>query len=114
MKEVFVTYKMAVAMRALGFNDPCFGYYVFNSNEIKYHSEPKWKSKRLDYIQAPTYQQVCDWLYKVSGGRLIVYYTPSDSEEIRIEKFDGILETAKQWKESDLFKFNDDVKEAKG
>ena len=32
MKNEFVPYDIALAMKELGFNEPCFGYYAIDSN----------------------------------------------------------------------------------
>ena len=66
MEEQFVIYEIALAMKELGFDEPCFGY--FNSDEEliygidikmikyahKYHRED-------DSVLSPLWQQAIDW-----------------------------------------------------
>jgi beta-galactosidase GanA len=42
MEKEFVPYELALRMKQLGFNEPCFGYY-FN------HSEENFKEGKFDY-----------------------------------------------------------------
>lgn len=74
MKEQFVTYKIALKLKELGFNKGCFGAYQLTFEE---ESEPfntveiiplKWydnNNHRLDgslICTAPLWQQAIDWL----------------------------------------------------
>lgn len=66
MKKDFVLYKEALALKKLGFDEPCFG--AFNSsNKLKLAtdlscSESQEMCKRVfDGVSAPTYQQIFRW-----------------------------------------------------
>ena len=62
MNNEFIPYEQALALRKLGFNEPCLGYYfgkdkkVYISNEyVKSPFTPKLDSKVM--FRAPLYQQ---------------------------------------------------------
>lgn len=73
MKD-FVPYEEALAMREMGFDDPCFAVYRGGSlygmgtSVSGYHEDGSWKlEKNSDYggidtfVVAPTYQQAFKW-----------------------------------------------------
>jgi len=66
MKELFVPYEQALALKELGFDEPCIGYYVgrdkevFTSNNvIQPPYNPEMDSKI--WFRAPLYQQAFRW-----------------------------------------------------
>lgn len=73
MKEQFVTYKIALALRELGFDEPCMARYEVRTNELTEVMFPKLQMfVRTDsqeefswqICSAPLYQQVFDWFIK--------------------------------------------------
>lgn len=94
MKELFVTYEIAIAFKRLGFDDPCFGHYLDGSINIFYSSSINERtnsnnpvSKRnLDCV-APTWNQALKWLrdkYKIYVTISTNYLMVSD-DIIRID-----------------------------
>ena len=72
MEKEFVPYELAVKLKALGFNKPCFGYYyTLNGKDWKFAEKTEyWK---LDdeiniggkfTLLAPLYQQAFRWFRK--------------------------------------------------
>jgi hypothetical protein len=66
MKKEFVTYKPALALRELGFDKDCLGYYVGKDKEVYISNEdiqppfkPDLDSKVM--FRAPTYSQAFRW-----------------------------------------------------
>ncbi len=59
MEKEFIPYEQALALKELGFDEPCFGYYLastlFISNDIVYNSTD------IPVIKAPLYQQAFRW-----------------------------------------------------
>ena len=58
MNKEFVKYKQALALKELGFDEPCFGYYDEGGNlyiEI------------LEILKAPLYQQAFRWFREKHG-----------------------------------------------
>jgi hypothetical protein len=58
MEKEFVTYELALRMKALGFDEPCFGY--FTSPKELIIQQPKDKNGVYVYF-APTYSQAFRW-----------------------------------------------------
>lgn len=61
MKKLFVPYSIAIKLKEKGFNEECFMWW-YSPTQIsddlifrQYKSEP-------DFCEAPTHQQVTDWL----------------------------------------------------
>ena len=52
MEKEFVTYELALKMKQIGFDEPCFMYYTYNGD--LYKSNPYG-------ISAPTYSQAFRW-----------------------------------------------------
>ena len=81
MEKLFVTYSIAILLKELGFNEPCFGYYdednqlmsfpklnvFWNDNDkLSYNRSIKniFNKNKSDKLMclAPTWEQVEDWL----------------------------------------------------
>jgi hypothetical protein len=58
MEKEFVPYELALKMKALGFDEPCFGHY--NNGELVYSSHTNNNMQRFRY-SAPLYQQAFRW-----------------------------------------------------
>lgn len=69
MEEQFVAYEMALKLKELGFNEPCFGFWdkpydkwtltLQYPNELDYGYINKYDNIK---VSAPLWQQVVDWL----------------------------------------------------
>ena len=61
MEKEFVPYDRALRMKALGFDEPCFGYYVLETNgDYKLYDKCEVKTY-FTYILAPTFSQAFRW-----------------------------------------------------
>jgi hypothetical protein len=68
MESLFVPYEIALALKELGFDEPCFGYYEPNG-ELDYIENHILKdfpylaknSEWQDLVAAPLYQQAFRW-----------------------------------------------------
>jgi hypothetical protein len=65
MEKEFVPYELAVKLKALGFDEDCFGYYHLNEGYTKgyafcYFNEPK-RYESDSAILTPTYSQAFRW-----------------------------------------------------
>ena len=58
MEKEFVPYELALRMKQLGFDEPCFGYYNYNGTHF-FDYKPKTDDKNL--TKAPLYQQSFRW-----------------------------------------------------
>jgi len=65
MKEQFVTYEIALALKELGFDEECFAFYLFDKQLqlscAVYNTNSYWEDSKLRDISAPLWQQVIDW-----------------------------------------------------
>ena len=72
IKDQFVTYEIASAMKELGFDEECFGCFINDTfkprNQYQFIIGSTYSYSRtnpdieLDYIMAPLWQQCMDWL----------------------------------------------------
>ena len=73
MEREFISYTEAVALKELGFDEPCFVYWVFDGVEVTFstsHNRSGWSmigfknnqmTKKAGLCTAPTYSQVFRW-----------------------------------------------------
>jgi hypothetical protein len=59
MKKEFIPYEQALALKELGFDEPCFGYYE-NATFIFWYDSKQEKELLLN-CSAPLYQQCFRW-----------------------------------------------------
>ncbi len=65
MNKQFVPYKEASALKELGFNEKCLGYYgIQNELKIEISSNLDTNLTRRDFYAAPTYSQAFRWFRK--------------------------------------------------
>jgi len=82
MKNEFIPYEEALALKELGFNEPCFASWwndqlvtdYIDQEEIDSLSRPSAMSKNYSYILAPLYQQAFRWFREVHKLELPMYY----------------------------------------
>ena len=86
MNKEFIPYEQALALKELGFDEPCFGYYLastlFISNDIVYNST------NIPVIKAPLYQQafrwfrekhgICSWIERLYTEYSVAYYKTNE------------------------------------
>lgn len=75
MKNQFVTYKIALKLKELGFNEECLGY--FRNNTKSFHLGEDTRVQK-DSVLAPLWQQVIDWLDN-KDIHIILYFPQSIS-----------------------------------
>jgi len=62
MTNEFIPYEQALALKELGFGEPCFGYYFYNGAFKEWTLNIDNKSDEYTIvIQAPTYSQAFRW-----------------------------------------------------
>jgi hypothetical protein len=64
MEKEFIPYDLALRMKQLGFDEPCFGYYNYNGTYL-FDYKPKTDDKNL--TKAPLYQQAFRWFREKHG-----------------------------------------------
>lgn len=60
LKDSFVPHNVAMMYKAIGFNEPCFGWWMSEDN-LKLDSVST-QPPHDDFCSAPTYEQLSDWL----------------------------------------------------
>lgn len=86
MNKDFVLYPQAVALRDLGFNEPCLGFYDGKGDTTLYFNNLRDASgdfelfsnnKRLTWFGAPTYSQAFRWFRDVHKLHAEIKWDPS-------------------------------------
>jgi hypothetical protein len=72
MNKEFVPYEESLALKELGFDEPCFGYYGENQELIWKSGYAPWVNSERNLVDnhfatAPTFSQAFRWLYKQLG-----------------------------------------------
>lgn len=119
MEKEFVTYELALRMKALGFDEPCMGNY-FHTKELQTYGGDISKIKNSEFgsVTAPTWQSAFEWFLKEyqlhctitsisqeswqwhitkpgeSLGKLYDedFYTPEEAQQACLEKLCEIVE----------------------
>jgi len=84
MNKEFIPYEQALALKELGFDEPCFGFYdeslYFPNNENQYGT---FCNQPLDVpsCSAPLYQQAFRWFREKYGLRFFIQSGMSDLGE---------------------------------
>jgi hypothetical protein len=60
MKNEFITYKLALRMKALGFDEPCLAGYSTSNENLEYYSRPLITKDSFS-VDVPLYQQAFKW-----------------------------------------------------
>ena len=78
MDKEFVTYEQALALKELGFDEPCFSWYSQSKNKVTPHipcshntdyntvTRP-WTTDEFECCSAPLYQQAFRWFREKHG-----------------------------------------------
>jgi hypothetical protein len=61
MNREFIPYEQALALKELGFDEPCIKYFWTDGMFAKNYENPFNHNKRNNTISAPLYQQVFRW-----------------------------------------------------
>ena len=61
MNKEFVTYEQALELKELGFDEPCFGYYIELRNPKEGILTTDKVLKGFDGVSAPTFSQAFRW-----------------------------------------------------
>jgi len=71
MEKEFIPYEQALALKELGFNEPCFGWFTIEGDGAKPNFILSTKHKQdIGLCLAPTYSQAFRWFrekYRIEG-----------------------------------------------
>ena len=85
MIKEFIPYEQALALKELGFDEPCFGLY--HNDKTFYPTQCKSHEQFHGQIcSAPLYQQAINFLYICSNKQIDIELKGSDTYEERVRK----------------------------
>jgi len=96
MNKQFVTKDIAFKLKALGFNEPCMGFFKFNNDKLFYDStiirfrnneDLNFFSDITTRASAPLWSQVIDWFRTTYGLHIT---STGDNDKSRF-KYDGYV-----------------------
>jgi hypothetical protein len=109
MEKEFVPYQQALELKELGFNEPCFGYYL--DNKFEFFADVRscnTNSEFKFYPTAPTYSQAFRWFREKYGLHVNKtgnnYFTSFNMTESKIEvlSFVRYTDTENHYEEAEL------------
>jgi hypothetical protein len=90
MKKEFIPYKQALALKKLGFDEPCFGYYYSMDNKkVGLEMYIDVRNQDVYYVSAPLYQQAFRWFREKYN--LYVEVKVEDSVRLGEQKYYWII-----------------------
>jgi len=92
MKNEFIPYKQALALKELGFDEPCFGW--FNTGYLRVGCFESEHVQSLGYLPAPIYQQAFRWFREKHNILATVY---SNASGYLYEWSDNVGGTHRGW-----------------
>jgi len=120
MNKEFIPYEQALALKELGFDEPCFGIWIGRGSkyDVMYvaKQEDAWMAEQNDGILAPTYSQSFRWFrenYNLFGQVNIhtyFIYDISNDELKMIKKYDKLTKTYEEAELACLIKLIEIVK----
>ena len=99
MEKEFVSYEIALKLKELGFDEPCFTYYYELTSNLRTHLaidiRNAWTysgNKKLGFTLAPLYQQVFKWFrnkYSIDFSINTIYSRYNDNTT---KKYSGVID----------------------
>lgn len=90
MESLFVPYEIALALKELGFDEPCFGYYNGQGNHIGEEGKMNSNCNKLGmhgaYCTVPLYQQAFRWLYQKLDIKKGVMPLDTESQQLLLKE----------------------------
>lgn len=92
MYNQFVPYDIAIELKNIGFNEPCFAYYNSVDKQLGYCYPHAWHTNKEEkrFPTAPLYQQVFHWFkelgYECEGHTFDDFYIKAILEKYKIDK----------------------------
>jgi hypothetical protein len=80
MTKEFVPFELAVKLKQIGFDEPCFGYYLQNKRFISYEERKSMPKQTKDAISAPLFQQAFRWFREKYNLHSLIGIYPNTKE----------------------------------
>jgi hypothetical protein len=82
MNKEFISYEQALELKQLGFNEPCFGWYILEDDGAVPMLVPeKCPKQDIGLCLAPTFSQAFRWVREKYKIRFFIQYGMSDLGE---------------------------------
>jgi hypothetical protein len=99
MEKEFVSYEIALKLKELGFDEPCFTYYYELSSNLRTHLaidiRYAWTylgTNKLGFTLAPLYQQAFRWFREKHDIDISINTTYSKYNENTSKKYGGVID----------------------
>ena len=102
MNKEFVPYEQALALKELGFDEPCFGYYDGGGNLY---------TEMVEVLKAPLYQQAFRWFREKYQLHSFIYEDNSWNISGGIWDLNGYIGSRYDW-DSDAFNTYEEAEQA--
>jgi hypothetical protein len=101
MESLFVPYEIALALKELGFDEPCFGYYHNLGSKqllISLRNLKEDNNSEIEYFVAPTYSQAFRWFREKHKIQATIEPTKDQHRfELGFNYWIWNTETAEEW-----------------
>jgi hypothetical protein len=98
MNKEFISYEQALALKELGFDEPCLGNYRLPTNRLITEWEIKNTPEHTLGISAPLYQQAFRWFRKRHNFQSSIEATKDQHRfELGFNYFIWNTKTGKEW-----------------
>ena len=77
MNQEFIPYEQALALKELGFDEPCFGYYIELRNPREGVLSINKCENNIDDVLAPTFSQAFRWFREKYNLRGFIGFRPN-------------------------------------
>jgi hypothetical protein len=106
MEKEFIPYEQALELKELGFDEPCFAWYVSESYGLEYGEVIKSDLIR-DGIVAPTYSQAFRWFREKHDLMSVIGYSRGWKYSFLIETIEEhktiiVVDTINTYEEAEL------------
>ena len=107
MEKEFITYNQALALKELGFDEPCFGYYQKSAvigdatilpiqirNKASNFNDNEYSKMGVPFCSAPTYSQAFRWFREKNNlyGLIDYMLTPNMAKYKILKENDLVIE----------------------
>jgi hypothetical protein len=80
MNNEFIPYEQALALKGLGFHEPCFAWYNQRQTLLCFENDDFWDNRDEAQCIAPLYQQAFRWFREKYGLCLVI--KPIDDKKL--------------------------------
>jgi hypothetical protein len=110
MEKEFIPYEQALALKEIGFDEPCFGYYyALDNKKVGLEMYIDVQHQDTYFVQAPLYQQAFRWFREKYNLRGFIGFRPN-VKQFDCHIYDMSLSGKEYVKQRTMEEFNKDPK----